>query len=345
MRATQPNSIWLVIDSNTFGGIETHVLELADGLSQHNEPVAVVFLKDYGGENQLEGKLEARGVPSLFLNRIYPKHSILKAFHELLKVHSPTVVHAHGYKSSIITKLAKVSSSKSEWKQISTYHAGETPKGRVWLYDALDRYTSFISDHSLAVSNKIQKKLISRSKRLNNFINLGGLSSTQGSEIAFVGRMSHEKAPDRFMALAQEFPDVTFHCYGSGPMEDELRQANSNNNVLFHGHQTNMEKVWKQIDVLIICSRYEGLPMAALEAMARGIVVIAMDVGDLAKLIEHQDNGFIGSNMQELKNHLSHWLNLNAFEQNEIRTKAQLTIEKHYSQQAIIPQFLSLYHG
>ncbi len=39
--------IWLFIDSQTFGGIETHVLELAKGLLNHGNKVRVVLLTQY----------------------------------------------------------------------------------------------------------------------------------------------------------------------------------------------------------------------------------------------------------------------------------------------------------
>ena len=48
-------------------------------------------------------------------------------------------------------------------------------------------------------------------------------------------------------------------------------------------------------DVLAICSEYEGLPMAALEAMAAGVPIIATDAGALADLVgEREDPGICG---------------------------------------------------
>jgi glycosyltransferase involved in cell wall biosynthesis len=46
-------------------------------------------------------------------------------------------------------------------------------------------------------------------------------------------------------------------------------------------------------DVLVICSEYEGLPMAALEAMAAGVPIIATDAGALADLVGDRDGAGI----------------------------------------------------
>ncbi len=63
--------------------------------------------------------------------------------------------------------------------------------------------------------------------------------------------------------------------------------------VTFHGFRADMEAVWPDIDLLIIPSRAEGLPMAALEAIARGIPVIATDVGALASVIGDGEAGWL----------------------------------------------------
>ncbi|MEI8597444.1 hypothetical protein P4S64_06875 [Vibrio sp. M60_M31a] len=51
------NEVWLVIDSLTFGGIETHVLELANGLKHFEVPVKVMFLRSYSKPQLLKDKL------------------------------------------------------------------------------------------------------------------------------------------------------------------------------------------------------------------------------------------------------------------------------------------------
>jgi glycosyltransferase involved in cell wall biosynthesis len=50
---------------------------------------------------------------------------------------------------------------------------------------------------------------------------------------------------------------------------------------------------YTQADVLLLPSRTEGVPLAALEAMSFGNIVIATNVGGLNEVIENGKNGFL----------------------------------------------------
>ncbi|MEC7307184.1 glycosyltransferase family 4 protein [Vibrio gigantis] len=349
------HEIWLLIDSQTFGGIETHVLELAQGLicesTQYSDAVRIVLLTKFAPEAIIVEKLNALNIPFSYLSDLASCSADLSGnsatqLKRAVQHFQPRLIHAHGYKASLVSKLIKLPPRFNNTKQITTYHAGETPTGKVWLYDWLDRYSSFLSDQSLVVSEKIKAKVPSKTYQLNNFVKVpNGLTSSPSSSpfhVGFVGRLSHEKAPDRFVALAKQFPDVRFELFGDGPEMDALTKSQPDN-VTFHGHQTNMDDVWSQIDLLIIPSRFEGLPMAALEAMIRGIPVLANSVGNLPQLIEHQVNGYLANSKAELEQFLSLWISLTSEQRDSLKSNAIKTVKSQYSPQAVVPQLLEIY--
>lgn len=356
------HEIWLLIDSQTFGGIETHVLELAQGLisesAQYSDAVRIVLLTKFKPEAIIVEKLDALHIPYSYLSDLASgcadsSSNSATQLKRAVQHYQPRLIHAHGYKASLVSKLIKISPRLSNTKQITTYHAGETPTGKVWLYDWLDRYSSFLSDQSLVVSEKIKAKVPSKTHQLNNFVKVPtGLTSSPSSgpfHVGFVGRLSHEKAPDRFVALAKQFPDVRFELFGDGPEMDVLSKSQPDN-VTFHGHQTNMDDVWILIDLLIIPSRFEGLPMAALEAMIRGIPVLATSVGNLPQLIDHQVNGYLANSESDsetalvLEQHLSSWMSLTSEQRDSLKSNAIETVKNQYSPQAVVPQLLEIYH-
>lgn len=344
----EPNEIWLLLDSQTFGGIETHVLELAKGLKAHQRQVRIILLTRYSPAPPIIERLEKSVLSFSFLQDLTTADgSSVTQLSHAIDTYQPRLLHCHGYKSSIIGKLTKLLYPRLSLYQVSTYHAGETPKGRVWLYDALDRYTSFLSSHSLVVSNKIKEKIPSATTMLNNFVSMPVRQpspefSSSSYRFGFVGRLSHEKAADRFIDLAIQFPDHHFHLFGDGPEREQLESRKADN-CTFHGHQQNMEKVWQSIDVLVIPSRYEGLPMAALEAMSLGIPVIAAAVGNLPQLISHTKNGYLANDPKELEACVNSWLSLSQNERTMLSQQAIETINKTYSPQAVIPQLLECY--
>ncbi|MGN0934748.1 glycosyltransferase family 4 protein [Falsigemmobacter intermedius] len=50
---------------------------------------------------------------------------------------------------------------------------------------------------------------------------------------------------------------------------------------------------YAQADVLVLLSGYEGLPLTILEAMRQGVVVLATDVGAVAEVVRHGQNGLL----------------------------------------------------
>lgn len=331
--------IWLVIDSLKFGGIETHVRELASGLVKFGQPVRVVFLQRYAQPQFLTEALSALGLSWSFLSDLQTQQGLLSQLYSAVKKYRPVLLHAHGYKASLCTRVVKLLSGVA---QFSTYHAGETPTGRVWLYDWLDRYSAFVSNQAICVSDAIAHKLPVNSLVMNNFIAQPKANDSNAKQIAFIGRLSEEKAPDRFVKLAQHFSELPFHLYGDGPLREPLSQ-NAPSNLTFHGHVADMDEHWQDIALVVIPSRFEGLPMVSLEAMGRGIPVIAAKVGALPTLITHGANGWISDSDLALRECLEQWLCLPAQQRQLIGQRARQTVNQSYTDQAVIPQLLALY--
>lgn len=339
--------IWLLLDSRSFGGIETHVLELAKGLIAHEHQVKVIFTNDYQPKPPLEAALKECSISTMTLSQSYPNtHPLLRLKEAIYSAEQtsqrPAVIHAHGYKGNLLARMTRLIGSTNAIRIVSSFHAGETPKGRVRLYDALDRFSAFLSEQRICVSRTIQSKLPYRSVLVKNFVPKAPLVSLNSRSVAFVGRLSEEKGPDTFVEMATHFPKHNFHIYGSGPMESLLKEI-APQNVQFHGHQSNMNKVWQGIDLLLITSRYEGLPMAALEAMSRGIPVISFELGELPSVIDTGSNGWIVSSPYTMRTTLDTWLTLSDAKRSQIKYQAQQTIELNYSTDVVIPTMLEVY--
>lgn len=337
--------VWILLDSRIYGGIESHVVELATGLQSFHVNVRVVLVVEYDPPAPLIDKLNQAQIPVSYLWHLCPKSERsktipIKQITGAVAEHQPSVIHTHGYKAALLARSAKLF-TRTFPRLISTYHAGETPTGKVWAYDWLDRYSARLSDHSFAVSQAIQDKLPTQSELLNNFVTIPE-QHCRYKEIAFVGRLSHEKGADRFIDIARQIPDIEFSIYGDGPEKQRLVES-APTNVIFHGHQSDMDAVWRNISVLVISSRYEGLPMATLEAMARGIVVISLDVGRLPDLIQDGQNGFLAHDMPALTDKINNWLEMSHSEQYPMRYKAIETIKAHYSSRSIIPILIERY--
>jgi glycosyltransferase involved in cell wall biosynthesis len=84
--------------------------------------------------------------------------------------------------------------------------------------------------------------------------------------------------------------------YGNGKCQQVLERMvqsfNLTEHVKFAGHVP-VHEIWKTDHVLVMPSRYEGLPIAVVEAMLSARPVVATDVGGNAEVIEDSVTGFV----------------------------------------------------
>lgn len=327
--------IWLLLDSKQPGGIESHIFQLALGLHTHNAPVKVIFLTDYG-DHPLRNALHKHNISTMSLDGKF--FSLWKA----MSVARPLVIHTHGYKAGI---YGRILARLCKLPVASTFHAGETTSGKLGFYCWLDKLTARLAHLIFAVSPQIATSLPGDTRLADNFIDMRDIQISNGNQLAFVGRLSKEKAPDRYLLLASQFPELNFHIYGNGPQKNTL-QNQAPDNICFHGQQSDMTNIWPKIGLLIIPSRYEGLPMAALEAMARGIPVLAFSVGALDQLIDSDNNGWLvkpGDNKQ-LANCLHLWTNMSNKQRHYLKKNARKKISQRFSADIAIPELINRYN-
>jgi glycosyltransferase involved in cell wall biosynthesis len=86
------------------------------------------------------------------------------------------------------------------------------------------------------------------------------------------------------------------HVYGEGPMRNGLKwlaqRLGLSDRIVFPGHAS-VAEIWASNHVLVMPSRYEGMPLAVVEAMLCGRPVVATDVAGHSEIIEDGVTGFL----------------------------------------------------
>jgi len=91
---------------------------------------------------------------------------------------------------------------------------------------------------------------------------------------------------------------VEMHFYGRGNSENGVRRMAELLGVahcFFHGHVDDVTEIWRQNHLLVLPSRFEGLPLAIVEAMLCGRPCVVTDVAGNAELLEDNVSGFIAA--------------------------------------------------
>jgi glycosyltransferase involved in cell wall biosynthesis len=211
--------------------------------------------------------------------------------------------------------------------RFSRLHGGMLPGIGLWWYRALLRgwARSLAPHHVFCVSDAIRDRLIRmyhfpsrRVSTAHNGIDVERfrpsleLRSTMRTSwgvtrdtllFGIVGRLSAIKRVDiavsLFRRLVDEFPDrdTRLVLAGSGAEDERLRRMSGElglgDRVHFAGFFEQPWMAYPAIDVFLMPSANEGLPLALLEAMASGCSPIAMDVGGVREVLPDSALGWL----------------------------------------------------
>ena len=117
--------------------------------------------------------------------------------------------------------------------------------------------------------------------------------------VGAVGRLAYQKAPEDFVAamVALQRPDVTGVWIGGGPLERQARAlaaaALPHARIVFVGERRNVRALLPALDIFALPSRYEGLPVAIVEAMTCGIPVVATAVNAVPDVVVPGQTGLL----------------------------------------------------
>jgi glycosyltransferase involved in cell wall biosynthesis len=121
--------------------------------------------------------------------------------------------------------------------------------------------------------------------------------SPPAGAIAVVARLDRQKGIDVLLDALAEVPDASAVIVGDGPERGALvAQAAAlglSGRVTFLGWRDDVRAQLESVDVLVLPSRYEGLPLVVLEAMLAGVPVVATEVGGLRECIEPERTGVL----------------------------------------------------
>ncbi len=119
--------------------------------------------------------------------------------------------------------------------------------------------------------------------------------------IGTVACLKPQKAPEDFLEVCARVrrvvPQLQTILVGDGVLrlrvERRIRQLQLNDTVYLLGWRRDIPEILTALDVFALTSRWEGLPVAVLEAQAMGVPVVATDTGGIRDVITHGEDGWL----------------------------------------------------
>lgn len=247
----------------------------------------------------------------------------------LLKKLNPLIVHTHLLKADfygrIVAKWLKIPIIFSTCHNDSTIHKVQK-KNKKNVFDIIDNWViDYSSSNIIAISEKVKKFLISRKgpalvskisviyngidikkeKYILNpvqaeyFRNILGFNSNDFI-VSIIGRLEEQKGHVKFLIFSSDLIrkyNLKILIIGEGSqrpnIETIILKENLEKNVFLIGFIDDTEKYFEISNLIVIPSLWEGFGIVSCEAMIKGKIVLASNVGGLSEIINNNINGFL----------------------------------------------------
>ena len=318
-----------IMSADLWAGAEVQVATVASYLVKRPDVNLTAVLLN---EGPLARELRRLGVAVTIVDETRNNAlRILVRLTRFLRANDFEVVHTHRYKDTVLGAIAAKLAGVPH--VIRTVHGLSEPmrgwdRAKAWAYEALDRATlRCFADRIIAVSERMADTLKDAGYRptaithIHNGIDLRTVRATRTPEdvrrelgidsrallIGTAGRLSPVKGHAYLLRavrhILEKESDARLLIVGSGPLQGELlalaRDLRVDDACLFVGHRADVYDLIAAMDIFVLPSLDEGIPMALLEAMALGRPVVATSVGGIPEIVTHRTAGLLVESRDE----------------------------------------------
>ncbi len=141
------------------------------------------------------------------------------------------------------------------------------------------------TNHPVTILNGIDTATFHNPERQN-------VNAAEKLTVGLVARFRPQKRVDKWAEVAAEIhklnPNIEFLMVGDGPDDEMLRNKiqalGMSGKIELPGKMSSTAEAYKRIDIFLLTSDFEGLPLAIMEAMSSGCVPVVSNVGGIKQL-------------------------------------------------------------
>ncbi len=306
----------LFITSNLgIGGLERVIVQLCIHLDRNLFTPAVCCIHFKG---ELAEELQNQDIKIFNLSSRKPDYFAFKKIISVIDEFKPLIVHTHNINASIDGIIASV--IKKIPVKIHTDHARRFPDKKRYMF--AERVMSCFVNKIIAVSEETKQNLIRfekiASKKIQVIHNgISGIELRNKSQndltrkelgltqfqfiVGTVSRLETQKGLiyliRAFPEILREFPNSCLVITGQGSQYETLRQEAKNigieEKVKLTGPKLQICQIFNILDIYVLPSVWEGLPMSLLEAMSCQRPIVATSVGGIPQAITDGESGIL----------------------------------------------------
>ena len=323
--AKQPVKVVQIIARMNVGGPAVIVADLMCSIdSLKVEQVLITGYCDSNEADYLETvATDIKATRIAGLGRSVSLVSDIRAFFALvamIKKIAPDVIHTHTAKAGVLGRLAAILAGRSA-KRVHTFHGhllhGYFSGWKVKLVIAIEKFLAKRTDVLVAVGNQVKEDLLAAGigksdqyrvffpglvepKKISKDVARQQFEMDAGDiYVAYVGRMTAIKRPDRLLNTAAEIKTrnlpVKFIVAGEGDLFEATKHDSERRElpVTFLGWRKDIGALFAASDIAILTSDNEGIPLTLIQAAQASLPIVATDVGSISDIVVHEVNGYL----------------------------------------------------
>jgi glycosyltransferase involved in cell wall biosynthesis len=277
------------------------------------------------------------------------------------------IVHTHGVRANFIGRFAAHVTAAKIITTIYSFPKEDyrNPLKR-WFYPPIDKLTTPWAHRLIAVSDGLRQRLVLARVAPENRFRVVHCSIDSASALpvrsraelrhelgipadapaaGMLARLVQVKNPFLLLDVAaivkQEMPQARILFVGDGPLLEPLKRSSLErgleNTVLFPGFRSDPLDVVQALDVIVLSSISEGLPVTLLEAMCLAKPVVATRVGGVPEVIQDQVTGVLSpsGNVRLFADSLLRLLH-NPEEARRMGTRGREWVEENFSLRGMV---------
>lgn len=292
------------------GGAERQLVYMLHALKKTDE-VSLRVLCLTKGES-FEKEIKALGVPLEFVGGSRFRTAKLWQIVKAIRHEQPDIIQSSHFYTNLYAAVAARLLKKQSIGAIRSNLINELEANGVFGHGHLRAPKFLIANTTFARDRAIDKGIspdkiffLPNVVAMSEGYEKNGLNHNKGNrpvKLLFVGRFTQEKRPDRFLRVVSEVMNlcsevkVTAQMLGDGPLLPKMKSLAKElgigaRQIDFPGEREDISDFYRNSDILLLTSDWEGTPNVLLEAMGYGIPVIATNVGGVPKIVK-EDCGF-----------------------------------------------------
>lgn len=302
-----------ILTSLTSGGAEMLVVNLNNEYVAKGHKSTVITLVDavsVGNSAEMENTLHQRIIAgggnhiSLSLGTSRNPFSGWKKMRVLLQSLKPDVIHAHTARALLMLLANPVAAPV-----LLTHHNSKL-SFPTYMFKLFDRvvagYVAISKEAETIFARHVARSVTYIPNAASNSFTASAArkAPSPNKQVLSVGTISHQKHYDLLVEAAvvlksqmppSDLPHFLIAGNGVdlGTMRDLVQERGVADNVTFLGERSDIAALMAQSDLYLNCSRYEGMPVSLLEAMASGLPIVATRVAGNVELVLHEQNGLL----------------------------------------------------